>query len=438
MKRLGEASRQTAVLYVAQLVSMLLNLGFTTVVGRWMSQEDYGTYSFCLFSVIVFLGYLFEFGFFSAGQRLLAIAPAREDERRVLGALTVTAMAIGVLFAVVICVLGPLVDGVLRHSQSGDAPVAGTLLLAAPLAIALPVQLVAEMACQGTNRIGVLAVMRLATPLASLAIVAAFGAAGTLTPLPAITAYLGGYLVAGALALAMLGPSFDVRRSDFARLVSATREFGLNIFAGRVVGMMSLRLDQLLIPFFVGTRRWGAYNIAQRVSEPMTNLSRALATTRFKAFANAAEVDIRLVRWNIALLAAAAAGLAGIGPFAFVLVFPNKYRNALPLFLPFALSAFFGGLFQPYNVFLTAHGDGRALRNIALSVGAANVVGVPLCAYRYGLAGAAWYAVGSMAFNFALHLYYYRKLQKMLSLRSEEHEHDDGDGGQASDAGAVG
>ena len=34
---------------------------------------------------------------------------------------------------------------------------------------------------------------------------------------------------------------------------------------------------------------------------------------------------------------------------------------------------------------------------------------------RYGLPGAAWFAVFSMAFNFALHLYYYRKLHKELN-----------------------
>jgi O-antigen/teichoic acid export membrane protein len=418
MTRLGETSRQTAVLYGAQLLSMALNFGFVVVLGRAMG-DDYGVYSFCVFSVVVFLGFLFEFGAFSAGQRLLAVAASVEEERRVLGALSATALAIGIVFAVVVALVGPAVDALLARYHPNDAPVTGLLLGAAPLAVAIPLQTLAEFACQGANRIATLAAFRLATPIVQLGIVGLTLASGApITPYPAIAAYLGGILLVSVGTLAAMRPSFDLGREDFARVAEAVRAFGLDIYAGRVVGMMSLRLDQVMIPFFVGTRRWGAYSIAQRVAEPISNLARSLATTRFKAFANASEVDVAVVRWNIVLLGAAASGLAGLGPFAFTIVFPNRFRNALPLFLPFALAAFFAGLLQPYNVFLTAHGAGRSLRNVALAVGAVNVVCVPAFTYRYGLGGAAWYAVGSMAFNFALHLYYYLKLRKTLELQA--------------------
>lgn len=421
MKRLGEASRQTLVLYAAQMLSLALSFVFVAALGRAMGDESYGVYSFCAQSVIVYVGFLFEFGAFSAGQRLLAVAESVEEERRVLGALTATALAIGVLFAAVVAALGPAVDAALAHYHPTDAPVAGTLLAAAPLAIAVPLQTLAEFACQGANRIGVYAAFRLATPIAELAILGVFMLSGVaITPYPALVSYFGGILVASGFALAALRPSPRVGREDFAALGRAVREFGLNIYAGRVVAQMSSRVDQVVIPFFVGTRRWGAYSIAQRVTDPVSSLARSLATTRFKAFANAKEADAAIVRWNAALLGIAAAGVAALGPVAFRIVFPNKFRNALPLFLPFALATFFAGLLQPYNVFLTAHGEGRALRNISLAVGAANLVGVPAFAYRYGLAGAAWYAVGSMAFNFALHLYYYRKLRKTLELQAEE------------------
>jgi O-antigen/teichoic acid export membrane protein len=415
-----EAGRQTVVLYGAQLLSMALNFVFTVVIGRAMSQEDYGVFSFCVFSVVIFLGYLFEFGIFSAGARLLAIAETRDEERRTLGALVVSALAVGLAFAAVVAAAAPLVELFLRRSGNPDASVSEPLLAAAPLALAIPLQQLAELACQGANRIGALAVLRLALPVSSISIVAALSwAFGPISPVAAVVAYLGGILVSSALVLGMLGPSFDVGRADFAKIWGAVREFGLDLYAGRVISMMSLRLDQILVPVFVSPRRWGAYKIAQQVSEPIANLARALATTRFKAFASAREVSITIVRWNIALLSAAAMALAGLGPFAFAIVFPNKFRNALDLLFPFALVAFFAGLLQPYNMFLTAHGAGRSLRNVSLAVGAANLVGLFVFTRRYGLWGAAWFAVASMAFNFALHLYYYRELLKTIEKRSE-------------------
>jgi O-antigen/teichoic acid export membrane protein len=423
-----EAGRQTAVLYGAQLLSMALNFVFTVVIGRALSQEDYGVFTFCVFSVVVFLGFLFEFGVFSAGARLLAIAESTDEERRTLGTLVVAGAAIGLAFGAVIAAIAPLVEPLLRLASElflhgagePEAAITAPLLAAAPLAVAIPLQQLAELACQGANRIGALAVLRLALPVSSISIIAALTYAfGLISPATAVVAYRGGVFVSSALVLALLRPSFDIGRADFARVWSAVREFGLNIYAGRAISMMSLRLDQLLVPVFVGARRWGAYKIAQQVSEPISNLARAMATTRFKAFANAERVEAAIVRWNAVLLSVAAAGLAVVGPLLFAFVFPNKFRNARPLFLPFALVAFFAGLLQPYNMFLTAHGAGRSLRNISLAIGAANLVGLFAFTRRYGLGGAAWFAVASMAFNFALHLYYYRELLKTLETRSE-------------------
>lgn len=421
MMRLGEASRQTVTLYSAQLLSTALNTVFWFVVAKAMPQEDYGVFSFCIFSVVMFLGYLFEFGVFSAGARLLAIADSRDAERRVLGTLCMAGLGIGLLFGVVIAASGPVAEIVLLKFGHQEAALTTPLLAAAPFAIAIPLQQLAELACQGTNRIGALATLRLALPLSSLSLIATLHAlVGPISPVPAVVAYLGAILISSSIVLTMLRPSFAIGREDFEHLGRAIREYGLDIYAGRVVSMMSLRLDQILIPVFVGPRRWGAYKIAQQVSEPISNLARAFATTRFKAFAGAREVDARIVRWNIALLAAAAAGLAIAGPWIFTFIFPNKYRNALPLFLPFALVAFFGGLGQPYNMFLGAHGAGRALRNIALAVGSVNVFGLFVFTRRYGIDGAAWFAVASMALNFALHVYYYRKLLREQSVVSSQ------------------
>lgn len=406
----GDTGRQTIVLYGAQLASMALNFAFTIVVGRAMSQDDFGVFAFCVFSIVVFTGFLFEFGVFSAGARLLAIAPDRDAERHLLGALGAVGLAIAAAFAGTVALLGPAVDAALSVFGYPDTRVAPILVTVAPLAAGVPLQFLVEQACLGTNRIGALAALRLALPVASISLVAGLAATtGGVSARGGVAAYLGAQL-ASAVAIGLwLRPSFAVRRADLARIGTAVREFGFDMYLGRVVSMMSVRLDQLLIPSFVGPKRFGAYSIAQRISEPVSGLARALATTRFKAFATEPEVNRGLVRWNLALLAAGSTALATLGPWLIVLAFPGKFHNALPLLLPFALAALFAGLLQPYNMFLTARGAGRSLRDIAIVVGALNLVGLFVFTRRYGLAGAAWFAVASMAANFVLHLYAYRR-----------------------------
>ncbi len=94
-------------------------------------------------------------------------------------------------------------------------------------------------------------------------------------------------------------------------------------------------------------------------------------------------------------------------------VFP-KYSEAAPLLIPFAAMNLFVGLFQPYNVFLAAHGRGAELRNIVLISGAAMIGALVLAVPRFGIAGAAWTGAGAMALDYLLHLLYYRIFRRTL------------------------
>src|SRR5438552_18620250 len=96
-----------------------------------------------------------------------------------------------------------------------------------------------------------------------------------------------------------------------------------------------------------------------------------------------------------------------IGPYAIVLINSEQYAPATKLLLPFALGSFFGGLFQPYNSFLSAHGRGGELRNISFFIGTINVISLLLIIPRFGVMGAAWMVAGAAALNFSLHYYYY-------------------------------
>jgi O-antigen/teichoic acid export membrane protein len=116
-----EAGRQTSILYAAQIASSALNLAFASTLARALGREGFGVFSFCWFSIIGYVGLLFEFGVFAAGARLLAVATDREEERRLLGALVVAALAIGVLLGATIAASGPLVDRLFDTSVSSPA-----------------------------------------------------------------------------------------------------------------------------------------------------------------------------------------------------------------------------------------------------------------------------------------------------------------------------
>jgi O-antigen/teichoic acid export membrane protein len=206
-------------------------------------------------------------------------------------------------------------------------------------------------------------------------------------------------------------------RAYISAALKETREYGLDIYFARVSATVALRLDHPVIAFFLGRASSdltpvALYNVPQRLGNPIATMSRALAVTRFRAFTRIGRVSKRISRWNLAILVAASAGLVVVGPWVIKLFFP-RYVETIPLLLPFAVLNLFAGLFQPYNMFLTSRGYAREVRNIAIAVAVGNLTGLIIGVRFFGIIGAAWAGAASMALDYALHLYYYRKLTRV-------------------------
>jgi O-antigen/teichoic acid export membrane protein len=406
--RLGQTTRQTSMIFSAQGGAMFFGLLASLILGRQMEASEMGRFAFCL-TVAVISSVFFEFGVSSAGARVLAAAKDRESERQALGALLVMTLAIAVVFTVFLIAAAAPLDWIFKKD------VRWLLIATSALAFFQPFQLFIEQGCQGLNQIRRLSVFHLLTSGCYLAGLAGVAAANRLTAGTALTAYFFGGAVAAIWALAVMRPSFKGVSHYIKLTLNETRSYGLNIYVARLSGMASSRSDQLAIAYFsTGTVPLGMYAIAQKFSNPIAILGSSLATTRFREFGRLASVPRQITRWSAAMLIAASIGLVVLGPFALRLIFP-KYAGATPLLVPFAVMNLFVGLFQPYNIFLAAHGRGAELRNIVLVVGAASVVALVAIVPRFGLEGAAWTVAAGMVLDYILHLYYYRKFKRTIT-----------------------
>jgi O-antigen/teichoic acid export membrane protein len=410
----GGVAPRAALLYGSQLGSSALNAVFLAAVARSFTKEQFDVFTLCVVSLLPSLGYVFEFGLSSAGARLLAIAEDRDRERRLLGALFAAALPVGVLFATALAASAPLVDALYR-TDAGDV-----LLAVAPFAAAAPLHQCLEAACLSTSRAGLLATYRVSLAASNVAVAAALTALGLLTPRSAAVASLAAGASAAALAAVALRPSFRGLGETARELLAAARAYGLRMYTARLVNFGCGRLDTLLVPYLAGSASIGLYYGAQKFAQPVSSFARATAAARFRAFAGESEVSARVLAWNAATVGAAAGALAIAGPLVFVLLFGEAYRGATPFLLPFALVALFGGLVQPFNIFLAAHGRGSELRNASLIAGAVNVAGLAVAVPRWGLAGAAWLACVTALVHLLAHVGYYGRARREISALSAE------------------
>lgn len=386
----------------------------TIVHVRYLEPVDRGRYVFAQI-IIAIAGLLLEVGIFPAGARLLALARDRDDERRTLGALVLLAIVIGALLAILTAAAAYPIDLIF------STDVRWMLTLAAGFAFFLPFQSLVQESGQGLNRIRLLSAFQFSTAFLNLIAQFTLALTGNLSPQLALVAYLVSIGLTSLWAIWQLRPSFSDKSHNIWGVLKEVRSYGFNVYLARITGTVSTRIDSLIIQYFLADLSLLAlYDFAQRISTPIVTLSRSLAITRYRAFASLARVPQRVARWNAGLLIAASVSLVAIGPLALGLLFP-KYADAAPLLIPFAVWALFGGLFQPYNMFLSSHGRGREIRNIAAIITIASVTGLLLAVPKWGIMGAAWVAAFTLALDYALTIYYYDKFRRSLDdLQGEE------------------
>jgi O-antigen/teichoic acid export membrane protein len=412
--RFGETIRQTGMLFSAQTATMFVNLLVSFVLLRYMEPTEMGRLAWCL-SVIIVAGLFFEFGIFAAGSRVLALAKDRQAQRSALGALVLMAIAIGAALALFIAALAPAIDLFFRTDSRW------LLMTTAVLALFQPFQLLIELSCQGLNRIRQLAVFQLLISSFYLVSLFALALSHRLTAKSALVAYLTGIGISSLCTLIQLRPIFKGSTTYRKLILKEARGYGLNLYLARITATASVRLDSFVIKYFLPEYSFlGFYDRAQKLTNPISTLARALAITRFRAFANLKRVPERIIKWNTIILIASSLMMAIFGPILLKWAF-SKYAESAPLLIPFAVFNLFAGLFQPYNTFLGARGHSAAIRNIAIVVTIASITGLLLAVPRWGILGAAWAGAFTMFLDYLLHLYYYRKSQKsgVRSLESE-------------------
>src|SRR5438034_2873530 len=94
------AARQTASLFVCQILGIILGFGTNLINTRILGPGDYGLYA-ATFAATDFVLLFLDFGFFSSGARVLALRRGEpEQQRRLVAALILIAAALACFGAV--------------------------------------------------------------------------------------------------------------------------------------------------------------------------------------------------------------------------------------------------------------------------------------------------------------------------------------------------
>lgn len=406
----SKPAKQTSMLYGSQIIVLFLGI-FTGVINtRFLGPIDYGILAFVV-ALIGFISLFFEFGFFSAGARLLALANNEKEERSLIGGLLVITIGIALSFSLSIFIFSFFVDSIFKTE------IGGILRIISILVSIYPFQYMLQQVCQGANRIEKMSAYNVMPKIwyliGALIVITYF----KLTIFLALLLTLSGVIFATVLVIASLKPNFDNLRGNIALIWKETKEYGFHVYLGRVASMATFDLDRMLLSYFVNTTSVGFYSLAMTLTSPMVLLPRSLATSLFKDFAQKDRIPKKVIYFNFLFLLSCVIALILLGEYVVILLFSEKFLPVVPLILPLAVANLFRGMIQPYNMFLGAKGEGKALRNTAFILTGSNLVGNFTLIPLYGALGAAYASLFALFINYFGHIFYYHKsLGKLYAL----------------------
>lgn len=403
-------AKQTYLLYASQISVMLLGAFTYYLLTKYLSKEEFGDREL-IFKVVSFLLSFFEFGIFTAGSRLLAIEQNKQVERQIVSGLMFIGLIIAFFFAMTLVLLGLFIDTLFKTNQDL------TLIVAC---FSLPLSLSAfitffQLIYQGTNEILKLSFFIFAPRFGHVVLLTAWLLFDELTLLTSLSLYS---IVTVTVTLALIlkaSPSLQAWKECKTVLMNETKQYGLPVYLGRLVGMTSYNLDSLILAAYFGSNAVGSYAIMMFFVTPISAFSEAFLSARFKRMAVNQKIPADVYWINFLGLAGLTTAYFFIGPLVFGLVF-QKYRESLLLMYPLAVAMLITGLTKPYNAFLSIKGEGKKLQGTGIALAISSILLnfslIPALAEM----GAALASAGAVTINLFVHIVLYR-----LSIKEKQY-----------------
>ena len=286
MRRLvsSRLARQAALFTGASVLASILSLVATAIVARNVSAHAFGAFAFAV-ALLAFVAMFFEFGVYSAAARMAALEPPAR--RRIVGSALLLYVPIGIAFVVVAIALIPLADVWL------DAELGGAFLVAAALGIAYPFMSAGQELARGIDRLHVASVGNVVAPFSFVVLLGGLAVFHDFSAGHALIVRSVALLAAGVLIAAWLRPSFERMREMSAEIVRQARDYGFQVYVGRILSIGTFNMDVLLVGAWATTEEVGYYALAVAIAGGAGLPVIALATALFARMAVEARIDRR-------------------------------------------------------------------------------------------------------------------------------------------------
>ena len=404
----NERFRQVLSLYAVNIFGIPLAIVTSVIVTRFLGVKAYGDFMFLnnIFNLTILL---LTFGFLQAGNRALVLTNDVQKSREYYGA---ELLILGCLYLIMVVSLFIYSSLDSNLTQKGLQTFIKYLI---PFSWVYLVIRYFEVLFQADNKINLLVITRL------------FPKVGFL--ISAITIYFflfnfkgnrliiiySFFLLTQMLVffyvLYKVKMSFKNIKNRIKEIWYFNKSFGFDVYLGSVLAIGFSQLSGVLISYFgIDNTGVGHYSLALTFATPLSFIPNVIATTHYKDFSTKNAIPNKLLIITFGLSVSALLLLWLLVPPFITYFYKKEFYPVIALNFIVSIGIIFHGFADFFNRFLSAHGQGKALRNSAFIVGLSlmvlNITLIPLI----GEKGAAFTKAITGIIYCVCMLWYYKHL----------------------------
>jgi PST family polysaccharide transporter len=380
--------RDTAYTSLGTLIGSVIGLAGFIITTRVLGPAEFGRAVLAV-AISIIAALPMVMGYSSAATVYLA----RRQKAVAGNALAAVLLSAAGWSALLLALSGPL-SGILRIPY-------GVFAAGIVTAAFLAVYNVAEGILRGMGRMRLLAFLRVALPVADLAVLAALFAFGMRSYIVPVLAMLASYAVYYVIAWCQVRPRL---RLD-ARVLKKLTRYGMRSWFVGVSSSMVSQADKVIVHAFAGAASVGIYGAyttvslgaADKLASPLTDTFVPMASAykdKGAMLARARQVAFRLAPALLAVFAA--------GSVVLLRIIGREYPLRAGFVLLFAAAAairFCAAVLTRFSLALGVHGAHAAGLN-GMIAGAISIGLNLLLTPKFGIAGAALALIGAAAYQF--------------------------------------
>jgi O-antigen/teichoic acid export membrane protein len=393
-------------------ISIPIAIITSMIVTRFLGAKDYGNYTFLsnIFSTAVIL---FSFGFFQASNRAIVITDDSEKIREYYGATFIILIAIS-LVAIIFLYAYVFID----HNFIQKGIRQSTLFLIPFVSLSFFLNYY-ESLLPSDNKINSLIVVRFLPKvlmmILSVVLYYCFASHFTGDKLSLIWTFFFGsqLLIYGLIFIFSIKPSFCHIKERLSDIISFNKTFGFNVYIGNIFSTLVASLTPILISYFVSDNSSvGFYSLALTICSPLALIPRVMGTTYYKSFASQNKLPKKILLLALIVSLAALLFMILIVPLFIKYLYTEEYLPVINLSYIVSIGALLYGFSDLISKYLSARGDGKALRNSSIIVGIATLLGSIFLIPAYKDTGAALtYVSAGIAYLIVIILYYLKNVK---------------------------